>query len=71
MTADGTVYLSGIVRDANARRYAGTIASRTDGVRNVVNRIDLAPVRAGDAPEDWEPKGQGEEHYHPWHPNGH
>ena len=70
-TSRGTVYLSGVVRDADSRRYAARIASNTGGVERVVNNIELGRnYRAGDAPEGWEPKGPNEHHYHPWIENG-
>ena len=66
-TSRGTVYLRGVVRDADTRRYAARVATSTQGVDRVVNNIELGRYyRSGDAPDGWEPKGPNEYHYHPW-----
>jgi hypothetical protein len=70
-TSDGTVFLTGVVIDADTRDYAGRLASRTRGVTRVVNNIQLASRRsnrAGDAPDDWR---RDRDHGHPWVQGGH
>ena len=71
-SVDGTVYLEGRVPDSDARREAGRIAARTDGVERVVNNIEVSRYRAaGDAPDDFERRDPAWEHRHPWHHGGH
>lgn len=45
-TNDGTVYLEGSVRSAEAQRAAEDIARRTDGVRRVENRLRVSDPQA-------------------------
>jgi osmotically-inducible protein OsmY len=50
-TVDGTVYLTGMVPDAETKKRAGEIANEVEGVRRVVNNLQTSSTAAGDAPD--------------------
>src|SRR5512142_451899 len=46
-TREGTVYLTGVVDTEEARREAGRVAWRTEGVRGVVNDLTVGERTVG------------------------
>ena len=51
-TREGVVYLTGVVDTEEARREAGKIAWRTDGVRGVVNDLTVGERTVGSRIDD-------------------
>ena len=46
-TTNGVVSLNGVVETAEQKSRAGQLASRVDGVRNVVNNLQVQGARSG------------------------
>ena len=51
-TREGVVYLTGVVDTAEARREAGRVAWRTEGVRGVVNDLTVGEMTVGSWVDD-------------------
>ena len=51
-TREGTVYLTGVVDTEEARREAGRVAWRTEGVRGVENQLTVGERTVGDWVDD-------------------
>lgn len=51
-TREGVVYLTGVVETADARREAGRVAWRTEGVTGVMNDLTVGEMTVGDWVDD-------------------
>lgn len=51
-TREGIVYLTGVVDTAEARREAGRVAWRTEGVRGVINELTVGEMTVGNWLDD-------------------
>jgi hyperosmotically inducible protein len=51
-TREGVVYLTGVVETAEARREAGRVAWRTEGVTGVVNDLTVGEMTVGNWVDD-------------------